>query len=52
MIILIEDTARRGFSTALSTSRAEGNAVKERIRTVIAPETEKTIKKKSGKSNG
>lgn len=43
MIILIEDTASRGVSTALSASRAEGDAVEERIRTVIAPETQKTM---------
>lgn len=43
MIILIEDTARRGLSTALSISRAKGNAEEERIRTVIAPETQKTM---------
>lgn len=58
MIILIEDAVMRGLSTALSTSRAGGDAVEERIRTVIAPETQKTMllakkkKKKSGKRNG
>lgn len=55
MIILIEDTARRGFSTALSISRAEGDAVEERIRTVIAPETQKTMllaKKKTNVGRG